>query len=591
MLLGHPVSRKFKKEEFTVPNLTVPINDIQYSVERPVIYDIVRQLLDITQISHKTPIMFYGDENKAAQKNSSLEKDKLAENYWPFNEKVYIEVDEDYEKDRILSTAVRKPENLFIFKDESLGVAIKPVYSSSDVNIQFKYRASDKNQATRWRNEMRTRISMMRDINLHELVYHYHLPEVFVAIIKEIHRLRESIAGYGESFEEYFTKYLTINASLINNFAGNGELWAISERQIRVQGYFDFDDVPDKPEKEGDHDNWTVSVNYRFRYDKPIECHMSYPLMVHQQELDSRFWSAEQAYTLGQQNKVYTLSSGHFSQFESDEINNTYASNKGVAIPIYDEFVPASILPSTLRVFTALSSLDSSNPFFLFNLNELGDVQLDPDILAFIQNSEYAYLGTDYQSILCLCLYEGRYARNSGSLYVDKDLNVLSKTALDLRKEYRVRMSMVADFVYLGKDAISRLGLYPDAAIKILAAINSSLTDCGGQKDLMKSRLSWKDISRLKLLGDFNFLHLSDSELDKLIAYLIAQAANTGMRAWLNPFAEGAIPMLNDTRTIPLQTLSRDQQLYWIRHLVRVSASGHLPKTKQTMYVTTAPQV
>lgn len=589
MLPGHPVSRNSIRKH-TVPNLTVPLNDVQYSVERPVIYDIVRQLLDITQISHKTPIMFYGDENKAAQKNSSLARDGLTENYWPFNEKVYIEVDEDYEKDRILSTAVRKPENLFIFKDEALGVAIKPVYSSSDVSIQFKYRASDKNQATRWRNEMRTRVSMMRDINLHELTYHYHLPELFVVIIREIHRLRESNAGYGESFEEYFTKYLTINASLINNFAGNGELWAISERQIRVQGYFDFDDVPDKPEKEGDHDNWTVSVNYRFRYDKPIECHMTYPFMIHQQELDSRFWSTEQAYTLEQQNKVYTLSSGHFSQFESDQINRTYASNKGVTIPAYDEFAPAAILPSTLRVFTALTSLDPSNPLFLFNLSELGDVQLDPEVLSFIKNSEYPYLGTDYESIICLCLYEGKYAKKSGSLYVDRNLNVFSTTAMDMRKEYRVRMSMVADFLYLDKDAIVRLGQYPDAAIKILAAINSGLVGCGGQKDLMKSRLSWKDISRLKLLGDFNFLHLSDSELDKLTAFLIAQAANTGMRAWLNPLAEGNVAKLNDTRSVPLSTLSREQQMHWIRHLVKISVSGSVPRLNQALYVITAHQ-
>ena len=589
MPFGHPVSRILIRKH-AVPNLTLPINDVQYSVERPIIFDIVRQLLDITQISHKTPIMFYGDENKAAQKNSALAKDKLAENYWPFNEKVYIEVEEDYEKDRILSTAVRRPENLFVFKDESLGVSIKPVYSSSDVSIQFKYRASDKNQAARWRNEMRTRVSMMRDINLHELVYHYHLPEVFVVIVKEIHRLRENNAGYGESFEEYFTKHLTINASLINNLAGNGELWAISERQIRVQGYFDFDDVPDKPEKEGDHDNWTVSVNYRFRYDKPIECHMTYPLMVHQQELDARYWSSEQAYSLEQQNKIYTLSSGYFSQFESDSINKVYASNKGITIPAYDEFAPAAILPSTLRVFTALSSIDASNPAFLFNLNELGDIQIDPDVLLFIKESEYPYLGTDYQSIICMCLYEGKYARKSGTLYVDKDLNVFSNTPLDMRKEYRVRMSLVADFVYLSKEAITRLGLYPNAAIKIIAAINSGLSECGGQKDLMKSRLSWKDISRLKLLGDFNFLHLSDSELDKLAELLIGQAVNNGMSARLNPLTENYPPSISDTRTVPLSALTREQQMYWIRHLANVGTSDGFPKLNQTLFVVTAHQ-
>lgn len=578
-----------------MPNLTLPLNDTQYSVERPVIYDIVRQLLDITQISHKTPIMFYGDENKAAQKNSALAKDALAENYWPYNEKVFIEVDEDYEKDRILSTAIRRPENIFIFKDDALGLSVKPVYSSSDVNIQFKYRASDKNQATRWRNEMRTRISMMRDINLHELVYHYHFPGVFVTIIKEIHRLRENVAGYGESFEEYFTKYLTINASLINNLAGNGEIWAVSERQIRVQGYFDFDDTPDKPEKEGDHDNWTASVGYRFKYDKPIECHMKYPMLVHQQLLDQRFWSSERAYRLEDQNRVYTLSAGQFNEFESDAINEQYRSNKGITVPEYDEFVPASILPATLRVFTAMSSLEETDLYFLFNLNELGDIQLDPEVLEFIRTSEYSYLGKDYASIFCLCLYEGRYAKKSGTLYVDSDLNVRSNVALNLRLEYHVRLSLVADFVYLDKAAISRLSKHPSAAIKLLSAINSGLSECGGQKDLMKNRLSWKDIDRLKLLGDFNFLNLSDSELDKIAEFLINQAISNGLRASLDPtnpsspidpFAPGTTTASQQgAKSVPLSTLTRDQQIYWIQHLIKTSNTAYMPRLNQTMFV------
>jgi hypothetical protein len=481
-----------------MPNIVLALDDVQNSVERPVTFDIIREIMEITQISNKTNIMFLGDEEKAAQQNSTISKDLLVENRWSYNEKVSIEVEEDFDKDRILSMVAQKPENIFIFKDENLPVYIKPVYSSTSVKLTVKYKARDKNQATRWRNDMRTRTAMLRDLNLHKIQYHYHLQEEYYVILKEIHRLREATGGYGDVFEDYFTKHLTTNASIVTNLNGQAALWAIAERQIRVQGYFEFDSgVPDKPDKYEESDAWETSYTYNFLYEKPIACNMYYPLMIHNQLLSTKYRPVEKPYKLEDQLRSFTLSMRAFAEFESDNKVLQSKANEGITIPEFDDFTPNSVLPSTVRVVTALTNVVPTNLRSLFNLKDLGLLELDSIILDFLVNVEYSYLGRDFQSIFSLSLYKESFLSGSGSLSVNNNLDVVSTADLDIRKTHRVRLGLVTDFSFLTVAAINRVRAYPLVAAKLIKAINIAITSFGGQKDILKNKLSTLEESYL----------------------------------------------------------------------------------------------
>jgi len=492
-----------------MPNIVLPIEDIQDSIERPVIFDIIRQVMEITRISHETKINFLGDEGKAAQKNSTITKDLLTENTWNYDERVTIEVDEDYSRDRLINTYIQQPETAFIFEDKDLPVFIKPVYSKSEVKITIKYKTRDKNQANRWRNDIRTRTAMMRDINLHEINYHYHLQEEFIYILKEIHRLRENVAGYGDEWDDYFIDRLTNKASVVTNVSGQQAIWAVSEKQIRVQGYFDFEGAPEKGDKEGEHDNWGMGVVYTFNYDKPIECNMYYPLMIHNQLVSDKFRDTVMPYKLENQNRAYTLSGRAFAEFESDNVVLSTYSNDGICIPSFDDFMPNFVLPSTIRVFTALSSITENDRKSLFNLHDLGDFSLSPVILDFLTKSEYPYLGKDYQSIFSLSLYRETALASDGNLVVDSNLNVSSVNDLALRKSHRVRLGLVTDMTSLTMDALSRIRANPAVAKVLIDAINAGISNRGGQSDIGKNRLSVADI--VMLTGSMDYANIADS--------------------------------------------------------------------------------
>lgn len=481
-----------------MPNVVTPVSNLEASVERPVILDIVRQVMELTQISSRTPIRFYGDEAKGAQKNSTIGDDGKGENRWNYDDKLVIEVDEDYERDRFLSTAVKEAENQFIFRDSKLGVAIKPVYASTEVTIHFRYRARDKNQANRWRNEIRTRCSMQRGVKVHNATYHYQIPLKLLELLYEIWRLREAQAGYGEDFNKYFAERLTTNASIVSNLNGKEQHWAVGETQGRIQGYFDFEGIPDKAEKEGEHDTYTTTFAYKFHYDKPLECNMQYPIVIHQQLLGTDYRPKEREYKLRDVHKSYTSSALAFSKFETDRQLEEVRGNDGVDLPVFDEFVPSFIVPATVRVMTALCCITEEDKKSLFNIKELGeDFALDRDVLDFILQSEYPYMGIPYHSIICLSRYEDKFLRPPHSVTIDANGDVSANADLNMRTVHRVRLSLVADLVLLTQAARDRLKLFPKAAEKILTAIDAALSDKGGAKDLPRNQIDHDDLCRL----------------------------------------------------------------------------------------------
>ncbi len=478
-----------------MPNISLPLEDLQDSVERPVVFSVVREILEITQLSDKTPISFYDDEGKAAQLGTLITQDPSKANKWPFDERVRIEVEEDFDPNSLYTIHTKQPEHMPVFKDDKIGTAIKPIYIPTKVVINFNYRARDRNQAMKWRNDIRTRTSMFRDINLHELSYHTHLQEEFIIILKEIHRLRENVAGYSEDFDTYFARHLSDKASIKTNMGGKSVLWGVDETQIRVQGLFDFDGVPEKGEKEGDNDAWSIRFSYNFEYQKPVMFNMTYPIVIHNQVLSKNYRPVESVYKLEDQKRSFSMSNRAYNAFESDTRVLTYRGNDGISIPDFDEFSPSMILPTTVNVMTCLVVIDTGggNPRKLLNLAELGEVGLNPIVLNHMRELEYPFMGKDYHSIFSLSLYRHSGLVESGSLMVDENLDVYSTFDLDLRKTYRVRLGLVTNLTYLKKQAIDRVRLRAGLGDIIIDCIDSCIGKYGNHPDIGKTEMSEVD--------------------------------------------------------------------------------------------------
>jgi len=456
-----------------MPNIAIALPETQQSVSRPIITEIVQQIKEITKIPDSVKVLFPGEARVVQQTGTALNDGRTAE--FLSDQYIHIEVDEDLDREAVGTTAVYGHEHQPIFLDNDLEVSIKPVYAKSNVKISFKYRTNSRTQAIRWRNDIRMKVSAMRDMNLHDVTYHYGIPASFIYILKEIHRLRESVDGYDQTFSQYMNQHRSPRLTSISDMAGKKSKPAISETQSRIVGLFDWDTLPERPEKDEQSATWISAFDYKFSYEVPIGCNIKYPIMIHNQLLPPELIQFEtDRYDIYSKRMYFTNSLGAFRTFEiTEQVDSTVPSgDELIIVPKEDEFVTAKEWPGTESLMHFLVSVEDDR-HTLMNLTEMGDeYELHSDILAFIKDSERTFMTRLHRSLLQLQVFRDSDTVPSEEIYIDEQLNVKSRNPLDLRKKHRVRLAITTDIRYMGSAAWARLAQYPRATVRLLKTVS-----------------------------------------------------------------------------------------------------------------------
>jgi len=484
-----------------VPSVILGLPETEYSVTRPAVLGVVRELFTMTGIPKDTRIFYPGDINKASQPGKTgMVGDQIDNNddVALFNQhgKVFLEVTESPDEDSPQLSDAFRMEQPYIFLDDALGIFIRPVYRQMEVRVNFRYRAEDKTAAQRWRNEMLARLDARLEVRLHSLTYNYPIPLEFLFILKELHRLRENKFGYGEDYDTYFKKHSSERLTTIVDQAGKNDLLVMPETQGRVQGWFDFPEMPEEGNREGETTNWNVGFTYTFKYSKPISARMVYPIIIHQQLLSKRYRPDPDKEYPGASERVLnnrSLSQRAIGAFESERDYWRILQQQGYAIPYFDEFIPNSVPTDTMRLMTVLSIVDPLQPRTLFNFRtDDTKVKLSELIYNFM-SVEAPFMTRAYNSMFTLDLYEGYERLSWRDVKIDADLNVTSNFDLDPRKQYHVRLGLVEDLSLLSPDAVERARNNGPAAISIINVLNPNLAVNGKLPPLLGGNLIRRD--------------------------------------------------------------------------------------------------
>lgn len=459
-----------------MPNIYLTIPEVEQAVSRPSILKIVQQVQELTGFPNTTKTMFAGDIRTQQTAGSGIAD---TSRHPRFDNEVYnyIEVEEDHDLMSINTTAVGRKEHIPVFFDEALGVQISPIYSSVNVSVNFVYKSPSKTDVLRWRDQIRMKISAMRDINLHKIEYHFGIPVQILAILKHIYDKREAVEGYGITFEQYVKSYASDRLTLLGDLAGKNARIAITETQTRIVGIYDFEGLPQKPERE-DTGNWSVAFTYKFTYDRPMGLQMKYPIMVHNQLLDEPYTLYELPFDKQEiVPKSFSYSMNAMHAFENDTVMNSVRQiDPLIRIPSYDDFVTKHKTVGYAPTLSVLVNVEDDKQT-LFNLKELGDYDIDPDILEFIEKSEFPYICKQFHSMVYLSFYRDQFLTNTEQLTCDSALTIKSVQPLNIRKQHRVRLNICTDLRMLKPGAIQRIREYPKALAKIIASLNEVLRD------------------------------------------------------------------------------------------------------------------
>lgn len=482
-----------------MPTINMNLPNVTQSVMRPVVVDIVRQIGLISGISKDVPIVYPGDNGQVAAAGSiqGTEIDRRAR--FEGNRRIFVTADESYAEEENSTDIVGRKGNALIFRDDSIDTWIAPVYATSEVVASIKFESKSKEEVSRWRDDMNMKYKMLRISPTHDIAYTYTLPRTFWTILESIGEARNAKVDTGQRFGEWLKDCMTTRMTVIGNENGQHRQFSINETQNQIQGYFNYtaENIP-KPEYDEGLGVWRVTFEYRFRYQRPCGVDMHYPIIIHNTLMPEKFTNFA-----GLVPRKPNPNMARYDQFGWATQDMNVRSNMlkikpefpYIRIPEMDDFLVRGTVPGTGTFMLVLMAMEDEGDKS-FNLTQLGEVTIDPDILEFIQKSEYKFIGIPGKSIFHAEVYKNNMPLTSPSVKIHEDLTLEMLVKTDLTKAYRVRLSLFTDLERLENSAIDRMKAFPKAFVKIMTSINellayqSDFQNLGNQKVIYPWQLS-----------------------------------------------------------------------------------------------------
>jgi len=400
----------------------LPIPNLYQSVDRPIVVGVVKDLVEKRMLPGYNDLRIDSGIKKARAPGSTIQKGNRKPH---IDNRTSIKVEVESEKGNLGGFYRSMQYNTQpIFNDSKLNVSIRPQYDTTIYVIKISVRSNSLSGLQLWANEVRLNKQMGRDRNIHDVKYSYALHNKTYDLLENIHNLRETVEGYGDTLAEYIKKHSHNSMTIIG--AGDDHQLVYAETQLDILGLMPADDIEISEISEGVYEG---SMVYSFSIDTPLGLIHNYPIMVHQSLMPMGFINQikESRYVNvivhSPLMRAYTTYVGK----ESDKVIN---------IPAVDNKILNKYPSGYKPIVTALMCI--TNDPLLLNLRELGDISIDSDVLSAIKDFYSDKLTVPYESPFLLTIHKDNNLLDETYLRTDSDLNVYLNEEVDKRHVYRV---------------------------------------------------------------------------------------------------------------------------------------------------------
>lgn len=485
---------RLNKEE-DMPIVNWELLEVQKNITRPVVDTVVRDYFELLGLGGSDiEVRFKGDAGAISVPGSTLDGNPHLVRL-STDEYLDVEYEENYDENSIRSTPIHRPEAPFIFKDPTTGTMVCPVRQDLKSTITLRIHCQDKQRVGILLRKYKTLISRDVDQMAHKLSYSYDVPPSILTCLIDIYKLRENVAGYMDTFDEWFNNNFVPNKVTAYDINGNNPVCKIAESSIRSVTYFeDGDEIP-KKEKDDEAGGWYAEIRLGFYWQRVESMTIYYPIVVHNQFLPEKYLliDPQKAKFGGQYNDPLYQHYPTNGYGEPGQGGNrtellsrfTYAHRgsyanmtfHGVNDPLFDEwFEPIKGGPYAgySTFIRQLVIKDFNDPTYLQTLASFWHYELSENALEYIKGTQDT-INRSTENVFSITAYRGDKINNQLLLRIDEDSNIHFNKPLDDRDQYHIIYSICTDPSVLSDAALEKLGCYPHFFFDYLFLISPEL--------------------------------------------------------------------------------------------------------------------
>jgi len=450
-------------------NIIEQVKETERTVINPVVNDTLTQLKELLNIAGVKTIRQY-HHNQATRAKRVTSKD---EELNISDDIMMVDVVDKSHVETFNHTEALHNVYPYVFKDSDVLVHARLSYIDTTLEFEINYKTTSRDKVNQISDLLLARTGRDMGTLMLKLNYYYQIPVGLLNLLFYVYKNKSRLVNQGH-FIEYLNKHLTGRYSLYKNLSGNGTIIGINEIQRDVMGLLTFSDEerPEKIEVNETDRFYDLKFSLTLRFSRVFEMLADYPIMVYNKLLPEECYNWV---TDGEYNK-------NLFYYDADSFRMKYFSQMGVPnqtlpcvrLPETDQFTLRGEYPYMRPLFIALCEITNKNDI-LFNLNELGVLNINKHIIDFISEVEREYITKEFQSLLHISIYENERLIDGRLIEIDNCLNVKLSMDLDLRRMYRVKFSVLRDLSKLDRQHLLRFVNHVDALKIILEDINQTL--------------------------------------------------------------------------------------------------------------------
>lgn len=460
-----------------MPRIKVPLPVTYENISRPVAVSLARDVMKLTRIPEDTPVFVANEFDTINQPDGyGLNANGSNEVNFESFRRLRVVATERIKHDSILNDNIRNNEEPPFLEDRRIGFSIRPNYVKSEVTLEFKYTASTRQEAVDWRDAITSDRGEERESIQHQIKYHIPMQDGIWELIAHIHDMREKIAGYGQSYDEY-VREITL-CDLVPLGTKDHDLKKITlaaeEHQVQAQGWFEFDEVPVET-KVTDGSEWEIQFTYKAVYKRARHFYVVIPLVVHQSLIPKKYRDKRMNFSVEEVRKNGPIGVRALDVLDGN-VDYLPPPVDGLRFPYWDDWIPgySNVPPRTIPAASWMIRLDPKDPQAILSLRQIPFVSLTKEMDDYFV-SVHKTLHKRSGGSCVFTLYQDNLPMAEDAISVDENLDIRATIVPDLRKTYHLRLLFPVQYAVFTPKAIDEMSTHWAATLQVFQSIVPTL--------------------------------------------------------------------------------------------------------------------